>query len=353
MVRMIKKRAKTAALPPGTLVHIEEQELEKTRISLINYDESRFLEKDAEKVEECSAFRDRSGVTWIAIEGVHEINILEKLTHEFGFHPLVQEDIVHTIQRPKADQYETYLFIVLRSLHYNEEEELKSEQVSLALGQNYVVLFQEKKSDIFDPIRKRIKNAKSRIRMMGADFLAYSIIDAVVDNYFISLENIGEKIEDLEDELLIDPTPETLLMIHTLKREIILLRRTVWPLREVIRRLEKQESPFVQDTTQIYLRDVYDHTIHVAETIATFGETLSAMLEVYLSSITLKTNEVMKVLTIIATIFIPLTFLTGIYGMNFEHMPELSWSWSYPLVWSVMFTTALLMLAFFKKKDWL
>jgi len=239
-------------------------------------------------------------------------------------------------------------------LHYDEHENgVKAEQVSLILGPTWVISFQESWGDVFDSVRERIRGDKGRIRKVGADYLAYALIDAVVDNYFMILEKVGEDIEEIEDELVTNPVPETLQTLHNLKRQMIFLRKSVWPLREVISRLERWESPLIQKSTHIYLRDVYDHTIQVIDAVETFRDMLSGMLDIYLSSVSNRMNEVMKVLTIIATIFIPLTLVAGLYGMNFRYMPELEWRWSYPLVLLVMLTIGVLMVMYFRKKRWL
>jgi magnesium transporter len=227
-----------------------------------------------------------------------------------------------------------------------------AEQVSLILGPNYVISFQEGE-DVFEPLRERIKSGKGRIRKMGADYLAYALLDSIVDNYFAVLEKLGEAVEFLEEKLVTDPTRDTLHAIHNLKREMIFLRRSVWPLREVLGSLERGESPLVKDSTEVFFRDVYDHTIQVIDTIETFRDMLSGMLDIYLSSISNRLNEVMKVLTIIATLFIPLTFLVGVYGMNFKYMPELGLRWAYPVLWAIMVGTAVAMLIYFRKKRWL
>ena len=261
---------------------------------------------------------------------------------------------MHTGQRPKMEDFENYLFIVLKMFQYDEDKpQTKTEQVSLIFGSNYLISFQEDEGDVFDPIRERIRTDRGRIRKMGVDYLAYSLMDAIVDNYFTVLEKIGESIEDIEDEMLKNPTPEILQIIHTLKRELIFLRKSVWPLREVISRLERWESPLIEKSIDIYLRDVYDHTIQVIDALETFRDMLSGMLDVYLTSVSNRMNEVMKVLTIIATIFIPLTLVTGIYGMNFKYMPELDSPWGYPMVYIVMLIISLVMLIYFRRKKWL
>lgn len=354
MLRLIKKRSKKAGLPPGTLIHIGEKKVETLKITVMDYDEGHFQEKEIRTTEECFAFKDAPTVTWINIDGLHQIEILEKLGECYGFHPLVLEDILNTDQRPKMEDYGDYLYIVLRMLSYNDQSsEIDTEQVSLILGPNFVFSFQEKEGDVFDPIRERIRNNKGRIRKMGADYLAYALLDSIVDNYFMIMEKLGETIEFLEEELVTHPVPETLQTIHQLKRELIFLRKAVWPLREVISGLERGELVLVKETTRIYLRDVYDHTIQVIDTIETFRDMISGMLDIYLSSVSNRLNSVMKVLTIIATIFMPLTFIAGIYGMNFKYMPELGWRWGYPMVWVLVIVISVFMLIYFKKKRWL
>jgi magnesium transporter len=262
---------------------------------------------------------------------------------------------MNTGQRPKMEDYGDYLFIVLKMLHYDEKEnETKTEQVSLILSSSHVISFQENhEGDVFDPIRERVRSDRGKTRKMGADYLAYSLIDAIVDNYFMVLEKIGEKIEDIEDEMVKNPTPEVLHSIHRLKRELIFLRKSVWPLREVISRLERWESPLIDKSMDVYLRDVYDHTIQVIDALETFRDMLSGMLDIYLSSISNRMNEIMKVLTIITTIFIPLTLIAGIYGMNFKFMPELNSPWGYPMVYIVMLAVTIVMLVYFRRKRWL
>jgi magnesium transporter len=354
MSRFFKKRTQKIGLPPGTLVHVGEKKVEKTKITIIDYDAEHLEEKVAKTVDECFSFKDKPTVTWINIDGIHEIEIIEKIGNHFDLHPLILEDIVHTEQRPKMEDFEHYIYVVLRLLTFDEiDNEINAEQISIILGSNFIISFQEMEGDVFDHVRDRIRNSKGRIRKMGADYLAYALLDAIVDNYFVILEKLGEKIEAMEEELVTNPRPETLQTIHELKREMIFLRKSVWPLREVVNSMERGESSLIQDSTTIYLRDVYDHTIQVIDTIETFRDMLSGMLDIYLSSVSNKMNEVMKVLTIIATIFIPITFIAGNYGMNFEYMPELGWRWSYPVYWMVVLTVSAFMVIYFKRKKWL
>jgi len=354
MPRFIKKTSRKAGLPPGTLVHIGERKTEKVRITVIDYDETHFEQEVMKTVEECFPFKDKPTVTWINIDGLHDVQIIEKLGGHFGLHPLLLEDILNTEQRPKMEDFGDYIFLVVKMLHYNDtSEHIETEQVSLILGPNWVISFQERGGDVFDPIRDRLKKNKGRIRKMGADYLAYALVDAIVDNYFIILEEFGEAIEDTETELATNPTRETLQTIRTMKREMVFLRKSVWPLRELVSGLERGGSPLVHESTGVYLRDVYDHTVQVIDTVESFRDMISGMLDIYLSSISNRMNEVMKVLTIFAAIFIPLTFVAGIYGMNFEYMPELRWHWGYFGVLIVMACVAIVMLIYFRRKRWL
>jgi len=347
--------SRKAGLSPGALVHVGKKKIEKARIRIIDYDESQLQEREAKTIEECFPFKEKPTVTWINIDGLHEVDIIEKIGKHFDVHPLVLEDIVNTGQRPKMEDFDSYIFVVLKMLYYDEKEnEVTAEQFSLILGSNFVISFQERVGDVFNPIRQRIRSAKGRIRKMGADYLAYCLVDTIVDSYFGILEKLGEEIESIEEELVHNPTPETLQTIHNLKREMIFLRKSVWPLRELISELERGESSLIHESTGIYLRDVYDHTIQVIDTIETFRDMVSGMLDIYLSSVSNKMNEVMKVLTIFAAIFIPLTFVAGIYGMNFEYMPELKWHWVYPeAFWGTIAVLAGVMLFYFKRKRWL
>ena len=352
--RRIKKHSRKAGLPPGTLVHIGEKKTEQIRITLIDYNEQNIQEKVVESVEECFPFKEMPTVTWINIDGLHNIETIEKIGKHFELHPLILEDILNTGQRPKCEDYEKCLFMVLKMLIYNNESNsIQSEQISLVLGQNFVISFQETVGDVFEQIRDRIRNAKGRIRKMSADYLAYALIDAIVDNYFLILERMGEQIESMEEELIAKPSDKTVRRIHALKRELIFLRKSVWPLRELVNIMEKTESSLISDATGPYLRDVYDHTIQVIDTVESFRDMVSGMLDIYLSSISNRMNAVMKVLTIIATIFIPLTFIAGIYGMNFKFMPELEWKWGYFIVLIIMAVVAAVMLIYFKRKKWL
>jgi magnesium transporter len=354
MQKLIKKRSHKAGLPPGTLVHIGERKTEKVKIRILDYDEVQFEEKEAKTIEESFPFKDKPTVTWINIDGLHEVEIIEKLGSHFDLHPLLLEDILNTDQRPKMEDYGDYIFIVLKMLYPSEKkDEIEAEQVSLIFGSNFVISFQEHEGDVFKQIRDRIRNNKGRIRKSEADYLAYTLLDAIVDNYFLILENVGEKLEDTEQHLATNPSPETLQYIRKLKNEMIFLRKSIWPLRELINGLERCESIHIHKSTGAYLRDIYDHTIQIIDTVESYRDMISGMVDIYLSSISNKMNEVMKVLTIFASIFIPLTFVAGVYGMNFEFMPELTWHWSYFALLGFMALIGISLVVYFKRKRWL
>lgn len=354
-IRKFRSRvSKKIGLAPGSLVHVGEERTEKPKITIIDYDRNNYQEKVVENVEECFPFKDYPTVSWINVDGIHQVDIIEKMGKHFGIHPLVMEDIVHTNQRPKMVDYDSYIYIVLKMLWFeNDDTDVKAEQVSIILGPDFVLSFQELEGDTFDFVRERLRNSKGKIRNVGSDYLAYALLDSIVDNYFLIIERFGEAIEDLEDKLIENPSPEILQSIHDLKKEMIYLRKSVWPLRDVINRLERTESNLIKDSTFVFLKDVYDHTIQVVDAIETYRDILTGILDVYLSSVSNKMNEVMKVLTIIATIFIPLTFIAGMYGMNFTNMPELGWKWGYPAVWVINILIFLSMYSYFRRKNWL
>ena len=354
MARFIKKRSTTIGLAPGSIVHIGKKKTDKVKITVIDYDKNNFEEEKVVNVKDCYPFKEKPSVTWINVVGLHDVDVIRKIGEHYDIHSLVLEDIVNTGQRPKIEDYGKHIYIVLKMLHFNEEiNEVESEQVSLILGTNFVICFQEREEDVFNSIRERIRNDKSRIRKMDADYLCYALLDAIIDNYFVILELIGDKIEEIEGSLVSDPTPETLQTIHHLKKELLFLRKSVWPLREVINSLQREESSLINDSLMIFFRDLYDHTIQIIDTIETFRDMVSGMFDIYMSSVSNKMNEVMKVLTIFAAIFIPLTFIAGIYGMNFEYMPELAIPWAYPMVWIVIILVSLTLLGYFKHKKWI
>lgn len=354
MPRFIKKTSKKTGLSPGTLIHIGDRKIEEVKIFLMNYDQAQLQEKALQNIEESFPYKDSAPVSWINIDGLHRLDIIEKIGQHFGIHPLTLEDCVNTGQRPKAEDYEDYMYIILKMLSYDERKShIAAEQISLILGPHYLISFQETEGDVFNFVRERIRKAKGRIRKSDCDYLAYALIDAIVDHYFVILEKLGEKIELLEEDLLKEPQHQTMQSIHHLKREMIFFRKQVWPLREIVNLLMKDQASLIEETTQVFLRDLYDHTIQVIDTIESFRDVLSGMMDLYLSNMSNRMNEVMKVLTIIATIFIPLTFIAGIYGMNFEFMPELKWHWAYPVLWLLLIVIFTSMVFWFKRKKWL
>jgi magnesium transporter len=354
MPKFAKKRSKKAGLPSESLMYTGEKSGENIIIHVIDYDEKNFFETELSAAEACIPYKNKPTVTWINVDGVHNVPVLEKLGDCFGLHRLVMEDILNTDQRPKIEDFGEYLYIVLKMLSNGKNGEFVTEQISIVAGSNFVLSFQEGvEGDVFNLIRERLRNGKGRIRKMSADYLAYSLLDAVVDNYFVILEKFGDRIEMLESELIENPTQKTVQRIYQLKRELIFLHNAVWPLREVVSALGKHESPIIRKATVPYFRDVYDHVIHVIDSVDIYREMISSMLDMYLSSVSNRLNEVMKVLTAISLIFMPLTFIVGVYGMNFKYMPELEWRYGYFLTLFVMLGIGVFMFFYFKRKKWL
>jgi len=354
MRKLVRRSSKKAGLPPGTLLHVGEKKTEKPQITILDYDAEHLDERTSATIDECIPLRDTPTVTWINVSGLHDPDILRTLGDCYAVHPLVLEDILNTEQRPKLEDFERYLFLALKMLYLDHETgEITAEHISIIVGPNFIISFQETPEDVFASVRDRIRSGKGRLRGAGADYLAHALLDAIVDSYFSVLETMAGHIEEVEDELVTEPSLHTLQSVYKIKRELIFLRRSVWPLREVLAVLSRADSALIHESTVIYLRDVYDHTIQVIDTVESFRDIVAGMLDTYLSSISNRMNEVMKVLTIIATIFIPLTFIAGIYGMNFEWMPELRWHWSYPAVWIIMFLIGVSMLFYFRQRKWL
>ena len=348
------KRSAKSGLPPGTLVHVGVKPDQPAKLTVMEYDEENFAEHEVASVEECLPFLEAPTITWLNVAGIHQVDVVEQLGRLLNLHPLLLEDVVNTSQRPKLEDYQENLFIVLKMLEYDgEAREVVVEQVSLVLGQTYLVSFQEDENDVFATVRTRLRAGTGRLRKAGPDYLAYALIDAIVDNYFAILEQVDQEVEDAEDEIATRSGQETLHEIYRLRREMIALRRAVWPLREVLGALQRGESSLIQTGTVIYLRDVYDHTIQIIDTIESIRDIAAGMQDIYLSAISNRLNEVMKVLTIFSAIFIPLTFLAGVYGMNFHYLPELSWRWGYGLFWLLCGGIAGTLLIYFRRKGWL
>ncbi|MDF0675972.1 MAG: magnesium/cobalt transporter CorA [Nitrospira sp.] len=351
-MKLVQKRSRKSGLSPGTLIHIGEARTEAVTMTLFNYAGARCEEHVVTDANEIRLPADET-VTWVDVGGVHRIDILEAFGKQFNLHPLLLEDIANTDQRPKLDDYEAYFFLVMKMLTTSARGDILVEQVSFVLGRNYVLSFQENGTDVFHPVRDRLRGGKGRLRQSGSDYLLHALIDAVVDQYFAVLEMLGERIELLQERVIADPKQDILKDIHALKQQLLFVRRVVWPLREAINNLSRSECPFLHEPTKVFFRDVYDHVVQIVDTIETLREMVSASLDIYLSSVSYRLNAVMRVLTVITTIFMPLTFIAGIYGMNFEHMPELKWSWGYPMALGVMGVVTAVMLIGFRRKKWL
>jgi magnesium transporter len=354
MSESLSSAAEKSGLPPGSLVHVGEVHEHEHKISVVNYNKSTLEKHTVKSIEELLAYKTSNTITWVIVDGLKDVSIIDAVGRHFDIHALVLEDILNTHQRPKFEEFDDYLFIVLKAITLgNEEFNIDYEQISLLILNNFVFTFREKPDEIFDPIIKRLNNDKGQIRNLGADYLAYIIMDTVVDEYFALQDTFDELIESVEDDLLTDPSTKTLSKIQKFKRELIFLRRNISPLRELLAAIQRSESPLLDAKTKRYFGDIYDHAIRIIEAMESYRDLIAGMLDIYLSSVSNKMNETMKVLTIFASIFIPLTFIAGVYGMNFEYMPELKWRWSYPVVWLVFIGVSVFLLRFFKKKKWL
>lgn len=352
--RYTKGVSKKRGLKPGSLVHIGKSTGKKSKIYIMDYKGEYFEEKNLKTIEECYEYKDKDSMTWINVNGLEDISLYEKIGDKFKIHSLIMEDILNTNQRPKIEEFEKYIFIVLKMIYYKNNK-LVVEQISIVCMNNLIITFQEsgKEGDVFHNLRDRIRNSKSKIRNTGVDYLTYALIDSIVDNYFVVLEKVEDKIENFEESIVDKASNDLFSEVYTLKREMIFLWKAVWPLREIINNLQRGEIDLIGRDVSIYFKDVYDHTIQVIDTIELFRDIISGMLDTYLSSVSNKMNEIMKFLTIFSTIFIPLSFLVGVYGMNFENMPELRFKYGYELLWAVMIGIAVFMLAYFRKKKWL
>jgi magnesium transporter len=340
---------------PGSLVYIGAEISGIVDVEVYHCTDGSELERRGLRdIEELTAYRDALGTTWVDVNGVHDVALIGRIGEIFDLHPLLLEDVVNAHQRPKFEQHGEHLFLVVKMLLNSVSgDEIEEEQVSIVLGSRYVITFQERARDTFDPVRRRLADPATRLRQHGADFLAYALVDTIVDNYFGVLEKLGDRIEDLEDAIVADPSPDRLEEIFEMKRVLVELRRVVWPLRDALAGMGRGDTPMIEHGTLPYLRDVHDHTLRVIDTIETYRDTAATMVEMYMSGVSNRMNEVMKVLTVIATIFIPLTFIAGLYGMNFVNMPELHWRWGYPVVLVAMGVTTAALLLFFRKRGWL
>lgn len=347
---IFKKRRPPAGASPGTLIISANAQATKIRVMQFNAD--RLVEKEVAAADLPQYLSDDT-VTWVDVHGLKDEAVLRQLAKLFNIHPLALEDVVHTPQRPKTEFYDSHVFFITRMAYMAHAHDAEVEQLSVFIGKNYVLTFQNFTTGTLEPVRTRIRSGKGPISKTGADYVAYAIIDSVVDKYYPILEDLGEEIESIEHQTISDPTRKTLERIYHVKRELLDMRRAVWPQRDAISSLVRDETPFVSDTVRVYLRDCYDHIIQLMDVVDTYREVASNLMDIYLSTLSNKTNEVMKVLTIMASLFIPLTFIVGIYGMNFEYMPELTWKLGYPAIWLVMISVAVGMICFFKRRGWL
>lgn len=354
LLNPFKRYSQKVGLPPGTLVYVGEERTEPVRITVTDYDETDLHEEEVQTIEACLPFKDTKTVTWIHIEGIHDTEIIEEIGEHFGVNSLVLEDLMSPTQLPKIEVYEGYIFIILKHLDSDRASlNISREQIGLIIGENFVISLQENPGSLFAPIHNRLKNAGSRVRKMRSDYLAYVLIDVIVDNYFIVLEHLNDQIELVEEEAITNPTSEVLAKINDLRRTFLFLRRPILPLRDVLNDVLDDELPLFMPETSLYFRDVYDHLAQVIHTLETLRSAVSGLFDTYTSAVSHRMNEVMKVLTIVATFFIPLTFIAGIYGMNFKIMPELDLPWGYPAVLLIMVIVGMIMFIYFKAKRWL
>ncbi len=348
------KSSQSLGKAPGTVVYIGEKEHLETKIEIQDYTKDTHSIFDTNNVEDIFNFKGNDRITWINVNGLNHTQEIIRIGEFYGLHPLLLEDIVNTDQRPKIDEYENYIFLVLKMMYFNKKQEFIVEHISIVLGKDYVITFQESDEDIFDPVRARITNPKSRIRNSGAGYLAYSLLDAIFDNYFVIIDDLGEKVEHIEEELFNEKEGDNITQeIQSLKREILRIRRNILPLREVVGRIVKSDTILILEKNKDYYRDLYDHIIHIQENIDIYREMIWGLMDMYMTTISNKMNGIMKVLTIISTIFIPLTFIAGIYGMNFEYIPELKYKYGYHTLWGIMILIFIGLLLFFRKKKWL
>jgi len=349
-----KKVSQKTGLPPGSMIFIGDKHEEAPELTIIDYDSSKFETNANATVQDAMARKDAAPVSWINIDQLHDVELMEKLGNHYEIHPLLMEDILNTDLRPKVEDEDDYVMLSLKMLNYSEQHDsLTTDQISLILGKSYVISFKEKPDTVFEPVINRLSSSKGTIRSRGADYLFYALTDVIIDNYFTIIENIGNDLEKLEDRIFNQPGEDALQEIHRLKGDLLQIRRITYPIRESMRKLENDDIELIEDKTRKYFTDIYEHITQIIETIESYRETVSGLKDLYLSSISFRMNKVMQVLTIIATIFIPLTFLVGVYGMNFDNMPELHWKYAYFILWGIMISIVVILAFFFKKKKWI
>lgn len=354
MSESLSSASKKAGLPPGSLVHVGEVMETEVRITIVDYNKDVIEEQTVESVEQILQCREKDTVTWVNIEGLGNIELVGAIGEAFNIHPLVLEDILNTHQRPKLEEYDDYLYCVLKGISLAENGfSVEYEQISMLILNDFVFTFKEKQDELFEPVRRRLRSSKGHFRSQGADYLAYVILDTIVDSYFTLQDSLDDIVDSVEEELLTEPTPKTLGTIQSVKRELIIIRRTISPLREMLNAILRSESPLIEEKSLIYFRDISDHVLRISESIESSRDMIAGLLDIYITTISNKMNEIMKVLTVFASIFIPLTFIAGIYGMNFEYMPELKWKWAYPALWMAFIAIPVILLVYFKKKKWL
>jgi magnesium transporter len=355
MPGLFKRRTAPVGSPPGTLIQQQEKAHTAMSVRVMDYGPDACHVQKSVRIEDTYKLRDSGTVSWIDIEGLADTATLAKFGEHFGLHPLVLEDIFNTHQRPKLEEYDDYFYIVARMLIAGQQptDAVHSEQVSFILGKSFLITFQEIPGDVFDPVRHRVEQGHGRSRNSGADYLLYSLLDAIVDNYFVLLQSIADRIETVEQSIVWQPERGDLDKIHKLRRELVYMRRNVWPLRDVVASLDRSDSPLIARETSVYLRDLHDHVVQVIDAIENFRDVLMSLQDLYMSGISNRTNEIIRVLTIISTIFVPLTFLAGVYGMNFHYFPELSWKWGYLGFWVVSVVIAIGLIIFLRRRRWL
>lgn len=347
-------RALAKDTPPGTIQYVGKPREEKTRIDLIEYNESEVAEYKIERPENLKKYLKNDKVKWIRITGVHDAELITQIGELFQINQLELEDLSNTSQRPRMEERDSYIFQIYKALLLNpEDKEVSIEQVSLILGENYVISFHETEPKLFDSLRTRIITGKGRVRKMKSDYLAFTLADIMIDQYFLILEDIGDTIEIVENELITNPGGASQESIYRIKRRLVYIGRTIWPVRELINEMERSDHFLIHDENRIYFRNIYDHSVQIIESLDSLRDLTSGMMDLYLSSVSLKLNEIMKVLTIFSALFIPLTFLAGVYGMNFKFFPELGWRWGYAIFWGICILAAILMLFYFRRKKWM
>jgi magnesium transporter len=355
MPKLFKRHGAPVGAPPGTLVPQREKQPLEMSVGVMDYGPAQCHVRKSVRIEDTYALRDSDSVSWIDIEGLSDTETLTKFGEHFGLHALVLEDILNTHQRPKLEEYENYFYVVARMLIAGEHptDPVHSEQVSFILGKNFLITFQEIPGDVFDPVRQRVEQGRGKSRKMGPDYLLYALLDAIVDNYFVTLQSLADRIETVEQSIVWQPKRGDLDDVHRLRRELLYLRRNVWPLREVVASLDRTDSPLIADETKVYLRDLHDHVVQVMDSVESFRDVLMSLQDLYMSAISNHINEIIRVLTIISTIFVPLTFIAGVYGMNFHYFPELTWKYGYLAFWVVSIVITVSLLAFLRRRGWL